>query len=89
MWLDPEYHGQGVMPAAMNAVIHQWAVPRMNVCNIIGNPFKGNANSRRVFEKNGFRYIGETANDIIEKGLSDGARTGLYLLEWKREQEVL
>ncbi|KAH7100480.1 hypothetical protein BKA62DRAFT_620060 [Auriculariales sp. MPI-PUGE-AT-0066] len=83
MWLDPAYIGRGVMSAAMNALITQWAIPKMNLQYIAGTPFIGNIGSRRVMEKNGFKWVRDTADGIIEMGLN-GGRTGLHVLEWRR-----
>ncbi|KZV99031.1 hypothetical protein EXIGLDRAFT_726514, partial [Exidia glandulosa HHB12029] len=40
-WMDPAYHGQGIMTAVIRTLIHDWAVPRMNVKHINVSAFLG------------------------------------------------
>ncbi|KAH7103338.1 acyl-CoA N-acyltransferase [Auriculariales sp. MPI-PUGE-AT-0066] len=83
-WLDPEYHGQGIMTAAVRCVLEQWAVPRMNAHHVVVTMYLGNKASVRVFEKNGFRLIDDVPDcaEIMES--KGGGRTGLHVLEWRR-----
>lgn len=48
--------------------------------------FTGNLGSVRVFEKIGFRRIGDFEDVIQFPESKGGARTGLHVLEWKRNE---
>ncbi|MBU0904759.1 MAG: GNAT family N-acetyltransferase [Firmicutes bacterium] len=54
--LSPEYWGKGIMPEAVEAVIHHGFVD-MNLDIIWCGHFNFNNNSRRVVEKTGFSYL--------------------------------
>lgn len=82
-YLAPSHHGQGIMSAAVAAVLKSWAVPRCNAHFIQANAFIGNRASVRVFEKNGFT-LQKTIEDCIEVR---GERRGLYFLQWRRKDQ--
>lgn len=52
-YLAPSHHRQGIMGAVCNAVMHSWAVPRMNAKIMETYAYTENRGSLRVFEKNG------------------------------------
>lgn len=66
------------MTAALSAIIHQWAIPRMGARKIRATSFEGNLGSVRVMEKNGFALV-KTMKDCIEVW---GERRSLHVLEW-------
>lgn len=58
----------------------------MNAHHVITAAFTGNLGSVRVFEKIGFRRIGDFEDVIQFPESKGGARTGLHVLEWKRNE---
>jgi RimJ/RimL family protein N-acetyltransferase len=72
--------------AALQTIISDWAVPRMNVRVLKSSAFVGNHGSVGVFRKCGFEL--ETT---IEKGsvvLSEargGGRRDIHVFKWERE----
>jgi len=80
-YLDAAYHGQGIMTDVLDTVLHEWAIPRVNVKHILTGAFIGNRGSVRVFEKNGFRMT-RTVNELC---LVRGEMKGLHVLEWKAD----
>ena len=78
--LSKDYWGQGLMPEAVQAVIH-WLFDAENLDFILCGHFDHNHRSRRVIEKCGFRYLGttpfETRFNTVETALD-------YIL-WKEE----
>jgi len=76
-YLAPSHHGRGIMSAAMGAILSKWAIPRMGVRYVVGYTFAENDGSRRVFEKNGFKW-----KRIIDNGkVVRGVRKTLNYLE--------
>lgn len=71
------------MTAALGAILHQWAVPKMGVRRMRGETFKGNIGSIRVFEKNGF--VLEKTIDHVETINCGGTRLGTSVLWWSLE----
>lgn len=55
-YLASSHHGKGIMTAAIETFIREWAVPRMGVRRIRVETFSDNKGSKRVFEKLGFKY---------------------------------
>lgn len=78
--LSRDYWGKGLMPEAVQAVIH-WLFESEHLDFIIVGHFDWNRQSRRVVEKCGFRYIKttkfETRYDTVETSLE-------YIL-WKED----
>ncbi|KZP23746.1 hypothetical protein FIBSPDRAFT_910082 [Athelia psychrophila] len=83
-YLAPSHHRQGIMGAVCNAVMHSWAVPRMNAKIMETYAYTENRGSLRVFEKNGFELV-ETLDEWREV---KGVKRGLYTLRWRQEAEV-
>ncbi|KAH9486387.1 hypothetical protein JR316_0000451 [Psilocybe cubensis] len=81
-YLAPSHHGQGIMTDAINTLLHDWAIPRMNVHRIICSAFLGNRGSVRVFEKNGFVMT----RTIQEHAVVRGELRGSHILEWTMEE---
>lgn len=67
------------MTEAVNTVLHEWCIPRMNARHMWVSTFTGNAGSVRVFEKNGFVLI-KTREEHAE---IKGVLRGMNLLEWR------
>lgn len=67
------------MTDAVNTVLHEWCIPRMNVKHMWVSAFMGNVGSVRVLEKNGFRLIKANENHVEVKG----EFRGLNILEWR------
>ena len=70
--LSKDYWGQGLMPEAVQAVIH-WLFNKVKLDFIIVGHFDWNEQSKRVVEKCGFRYMKttkfETRYDTVETSL--------------------
>jgi len=89
-WLLPAYHRKGIMSGVLNSLIHDWAIPKMNMYVLKGSAFVGNEGSVGVFRKCGFVVEG-----IIEKGSAElpstrpggGGRRDIYVLKWERERK--
>jgi len=87
MFLDyivPARHGQGIMGAAVAAVVNQWAIPRLNAHKIQASTLEGNITSIRVLEKVGFRLRGTVDNYEEIRGES----RGVQWLEWNRKASL-
>jgi RimJ/RimL family protein N-acetyltransferase len=78
-YLAASHHRQGIMSDAVDTVLHNWAIPRMNVRHMLVSMFEGNEGSVKVFLRNGFKMKG-TYKDHFE---IKGKIRGVYLLEWK------
>jgi RimJ/RimL family protein N-acetyltransferase len=70
------------MSDAVNTVLQDWGIPRMNIRHMRVSTLAGNEASVKVFLKNGFKLIG-TYEDHVEV---KGKVRGLNLLEWKYEE---
>ncbi|KAF4611980.1 hypothetical protein D9613_004126 [Agrocybe pediades] len=82
-YLDPKYHGQGIMTDALDTILHEWAIPRMNVRRILTGAFIGNVGSVRVFQKNGFKML----RTVDEFAVVRGTMRGLHVLEWRADED--
>ncbi|KDR85588.1 hypothetical protein GALMADRAFT_218684 [Galerina marginata CBS 339.88] len=78
-YLAPSHHRRGIMTDAIDTLLHDWAIPRMNVRHVLVGAFIGNHGSVRVFEKNGFNM----ARTIEEYSIVRGKMRGMHVLEWK------
>lgn len=71
------------MTLAMKTLIHDWAVPYMNVRNLKCYVFKGNVGSLRVFEKNNFEEE-HTLEDWVPVAESrGGGRKSIVIMKWR------
>jgi len=77
--LAASHHRQGIMTDAVDTVLHDWAIPRMNVRHMLVTVFEGNEGSVKVFLRNGFK-IKATYKDYVEL---KGKIRGVNVLEWK------
>ena len=67
------------MTDAVNTVVEEWAVGRMNCQRIAVTVFTENEGSVRVFAKNGFHETRRVDPYIVAKGV----QRGVVLLEWR------
>ncbi|KAI5118455.1 hypothetical protein M0805_006274 [Coniferiporia weirii] len=82
-YLAPSHHGKGIMSAALQTLIHDWAVPRMNAKTIFGMAHTPNVGSVKVFQKNGFKTIDVVDDCVTIAEIKGGGVVGLHILEWK------
>lgn len=82
-FLASSHHGRGIMTDAIDTLLNEWAIPRMNVHKILVGTFTGNKGSVRVFEKNGFTLTRTIDNHLTKKELV----YGIHVLEWTRPLE--
>ncbi|KAJ7597310.1 acyl-CoA N-acyltransferase [Mycena floridula] len=80
-YLAPSHHGLGIMPDALDTLLHSWSIPRMAVKKMIGTVFTGNAGSVRVLEKVGFKLRETIENYSVVKSVM----RGMHVLDWKVE----
>lgn len=78
-YLAASHHRQGIMTDAVDTVLHDWAIPRMNVRHILVTVFEGNEGSVKVFLKNGFQ-MKATYKDYVK---AKGRIHGMHVLEWQ------
>ena len=79
-WLDPAYHGRGIMTAVVKTVIHDWAIPRMNARHFRVSAFVGNQGSVRVFEKLGFQHYKKLDDWVQLPESRGGSKRSLHIL---------
>ncbi|KAH7102117.1 acyl-CoA N-acyltransferase [Auriculariales sp. MPI-PUGE-AT-0066] len=84
-WLASAYHRQGIMPAVLGALMKSWAIPRMGCTQMKVTAMLGNRASVRVFEKNGFKYVGDVPEVIPIMESKGGGRMGVHVVEWHLE----
>jgi len=77
-YLATSHHRQGIMTDAVDTVLHDWAIPRMNVRHMMVSTLEGNKGSVKVFLKNGFKMKGTYKEHYEVKGIM----YGLHWLEW-------
>jgi len=82
-YLAASHHRQGIMTDAVDTVLHDWAIPLMNVRHILLSVFHGNVGSVKVFLKNGFKMKATYADFKEEKGKI----RGVHVLEWNYSEE--
>lgn len=83
--LAKEYWGKGLMPEAVSRVI-KYLFSVVNLDFIVYVHFQQNLRSKRVCEKNGFRFV---KTFLSETQLGDKFPSNLYILfkeEWKHEE---
>jgi len=80
-YLAATHHRQGIMTAAVAALLKDWLIPRCNAHIVRAYTFGGNNGSVKVFQRNGFKLLG-SLDDWKEV---KGKRHGLNILEWRLE----
>lgn len=78
----PSHHRQGIMTDAIDTLLHEWAIPRMNVRHLMVGVFTGNEASIKVFLRNGFKMINTYENYKEVRG----KMRGLHVMEWRYSQ---
>ena len=68
------------MTDAVDTMLHEWAIPRMNVRHVMVGIFVGNEGSVKVFLRNGFKMITTIENYYKE---IKGKMLRLHVMEWK------
>jgi len=68
------------MTDALETLLLDWAVPRMDVHYIRAAAFEGNQGSVRVLAKNGFVMTTTLDNFMVHRG----RMRGLHVMEWKK-----
>ena len=66
------------MTDAVDTLLHEWAIPRMNVRHVMVAIFVGNEGSIKVFSRNGFKML----NTIENHKEVRGKMRGLHVMEW-------
>jgi RimJ/RimL family protein N-acetyltransferase len=77
-YLNPAYHGKGIMVDAVRTAMTEWAIPRMKVRRMLGCAYVGNEASLKVQLKFGFTHR-ETIERYKE---SKGRMRDVYVLDW-------
>ncbi|KAG6861262.1 hypothetical protein C0995_002070 [Termitomyces sp. Mi166 len=80
-WVVPERHSQGIMTAAMSALMKSWVIPRLDARRIQASVLEGNIASIKVLEKVGFKLRGTISAYEDVKGVSRGTQW----LDWTRD----
>lgn len=88
-FLASTHHGRGIMTLAVRTVIHDWAVPRMNVRRLKCWVFEDNPGSLRVFEKNKFLRGGTLKDWASVSESRGGGKKSIVLLEWAGVDEQI
>ena len=70
------------MSAAFRTVMTEWAIPRMNVCNMRVEAYADNVASTRVFEK--FGFVTERVTEDVVTTNTGVVWHGVRLLQWRR-----
>ncbi|PFH52334.1 hypothetical protein AMATHDRAFT_140370 [Amanita thiersii Skay4041] len=83
-YLVSSHHGRGIMTDAVNTLLHEWAIPRMNIRKLLVSAMKGNHGSVKVFLNNGFKLT----RTIDEYKVVKGGLSGLHVLKWELEPSI-
>jgi len=75
------------MTAALRTILHKWLVPVLNGRHVVATAMLGNRASVRVFEKNGFRCVGDVQDTIQMPKSKGGEKIGVHVLDWKLEDQ--
>lgn len=71
------------MSRAVQTVIRDWAVPRMNTKHFRGSFFAGNIGSQKVFERNNFEEIATFKDWSPERPDKHQGKMSIVIMEWK------
>ncbi|KAH7102118.1 acyl-CoA N-acyltransferase [Auriculariales sp. MPI-PUGE-AT-0066] len=85
-WLASAYHRQGIMPAVLGALMQTWAIPRLGMKQVLACAFVGNRASIRVFEKNGFKHIGDVPDLVPMPESKGGGMRSVHVVEWRLDE---
>ncbi|KAG0355599.1 acyl-CoA N-acyltransferase [Gamsiella multidivaricata] len=76
-WLDPEYHGQGLMAKALGLLLQEVSIKEVGKRKFNACAFEGNWSSRRTMEKLGFKI----QPDIKRKAEKFGEEVHLWTFQ--------
>jgi len=82
-YLAASHHRQGIMSAALGALLKGWVIPRCNAHVIRAYTMKGNDGSVGVFKRNGFKLL--KTKEVWKE--VKGKERGLNVLEWRLEDQ--
>ncbi|CAG8032703.1 unnamed protein product [Penicillium olsonii] len=82
-YLSPTHHGKGIMSRAVQTVLRDWALPRMNLKHLRGSWVVGNEGSRRVFERNNFEEVGSFKDWLPETPKKNLGKMSIVIMEWR------
>lgn len=71
------------MTHVIKTLIHDWAVPRMNVRVLKGSAYVENKGSLRTLENNNFEVECELKDWAIVSESRGGGRRSIVVLKWK------
>jgi len=66
-WLGKNHRGNNYVPEALNLLV-DYTFKELKVARLYAKIFKGNAGSKRVLEKCGFKYEGTLEKDEVKNG---------------------
>ena len=69
------------MTTAIETIIRRWGTQRMNMHELRCTTFENNKASVRVFEKNGFVFMGTVKDALTLGDAKGGGKMGLNVLE--------
>lgn len=71
------------MSRAVQTVLRDWALPRMNLKHLRGSWVVGNEGSRRVFERNNFEEVGSFKDWLPETPKKNLGKMSIVIMEWR------
>lgn len=87
-FLDPAFHGRGLMSKLLGTMLSDWAVPHLHARHIVALTASNNIGSQKVMLKNQMKYMGKVkAPEVIavvmrRKGVEDDM---ICVLEWRAD----
>ncbi|BGP39836.1 hypothetical protein JCM10450v2_003806 [Rhodotorula kratochvilovae] len=82
-YLNPDYHGKGIMEHVLRTVLASYIFPYLNASEVRGAAFTANVASVRTQEKCGFRRYMAYERDIVET--RGGGKKEVALFKLRRE----
>lgn len=88
-WISKEYWGRGYATEALSLML-EYCFEYLNLRKVFAKVFEPNIPSRRVLEKNGFRYIGRFRKHkyVAGEGYVDVLLFELLKDEWKKARQA-
>lgn len=71
------------MSRAVQTVIQDWAIPRMNMRHLRGSFWAGNVGSQKVFERNNFEEVAFLKDCVPENPVKKLGKMSVVVMEWK------
>lgn len=76
-FLATSHAGQGIMTSAFNAILKEWAIPRMGMRRMVAITNPNNHGSQKVMKKTGFVF-----REMLEKHIEGkGKKHDIYVFE--------